>query len=93
MKSTVKHRLIHFNDLTVKLRSGKFGEYTYKSPRYGYKRAYKYNQLIYIYLTNNYPDKGQLDTHLFKSANRKEILDYLTEFRKSRKYLKAVGAI
>jgi len=91
VKTATKHRLIRFEDLIAKIRSGKFGECMYKSPYYGYKRGYKYNQLVYIYLADNYPDKGWLDTHLFESSTRREIINYLAEFKKSRRYLKAVS--
>ena len=81
--------IIKYKDLTIRLFKGKFGEYTYKSPMYGYKRAYKYNQALYIYLTGQ---PNWIDRILLKNANRKEILSRLDEFRdNSRKYKKARG--
>jgi len=90
---TSKQAVITLEDLTVKLIKGKYGEYMYKSPRYGYKRAHKYNQIIYIYLTVNYPYNGWIDTHCFKFAKRQTILDYLKEFKTTRKYLKAISGL
>jgi hypothetical protein len=39
-------RIISYRDLRAEVIRGKFGEYHYKSPRYGYKKAYKFNIMI-----------------------------------------------
>ncbi len=86
-----QHPTLVYEDLTVKIIRGKFGEYTYKSPLYGYKRAYKYNLIIYIYITGR---DGWLDTHLFKNATRKEIIEFLRGYKAtSRRYLKEIQKI
>ncbi len=39
---------IEYKTLTVNISKGKFGDYMYKSPRYGYKHAYHYDTSIQI---------------------------------------------
>ena len=86
MKTNKKPTTIKYQDLTAKLIKGKFGDYMYRSPYYGYKLAHKYNQIIYIYLDDH---NGWIDTHCFKNATRLEILDYLEKFKEtSRVYNK-----
>lgn len=79
-----KPTVMKYEDLTIRLSSGNFGEYTYLSPRWGYKRTYRYNQIIYIYFGDF--DDGFSVTHHFKSATRAQIIDWLKEFRQSREY-------
>jgi len=88
------YTLIEYEDLTGKLYKGGTGSYTYLSPRWGYKRAYKHNQTLYIYLTSQLNNGGWLDIAHFKNARRLEILDYLKEFKKtSRHYKKLTGSV
>ena len=39
---------LQYKTLTVNIVKGKFGEYRYKSPRYGYKHAYHHDTVIVI---------------------------------------------
>lgn len=81
-----KYTTIQYEDLTAKIVKGKFADYMYRSPRYGYKIAHRYNQMVYIYITTR---DGWIDTHCFKNANRLEIIDYLKKFKEtSRRYKK-----
>lgn len=43
-----KQQNLKYKTLTVNIVKGKFGEYRYKSPRYGYKQAYHHDTLIVI---------------------------------------------
>ncbi len=43
-----KQKNLQYKTLTINLCKGKFGEYRYKSPRYGYKRAYHHDLAIVI---------------------------------------------
>lgn len=89
MKRKTPYVLIEYEDLTGKLYKGNVGEYTYLSPRWGYKRAYRYNQTLYIYLTSQLSEGGWLEIKYFKNANRLEILDSLKKFKEtSRRYKK-----
>ena len=47
MKAT-KQKNLEYKGLTVNIVKGKFGEYRYKSPRYGYKHAYHHDTCIVI---------------------------------------------
>jgi len=74
-----KPAVIEYKDLIIKLwRHQKLGEYRYKSPRWGYKRAFKYNQYIRIYRKDN-PDLC-VHQHPFKDATQQEILRYVDEW-------------
>lgn len=42
-----------YNKLLARFDDTPCGAYQYKSPRYGYKTAYKYDGLLYIYRTGN----------------------------------------
>ena len=87
-----KPRLIEFEDLTAKVCTGKFGEYMYRSPYWGYKRAYRYNKVAFIYLTAQLQTGPWLDILHFKNANRREILEAIKNWKAtSRKYYKAIS--
>ena len=73
-----------FEDLTLRISKGKFGEYLYRSPRWGYKRAYHYNQIIYIYFGDF--DDGFQVSHCFKRATRARMIEWLKEFKLTREY-------
>lgn len=90
MHKVKKPMIVKHEDLLAKVYRGKYGEYRYKSPRFGYKRAWKYDRIAFIYIADK-PERGYIDNKLFKYANRQEIINYMAEFKKSRKYLKAIS--
>jgi len=69
-----KQKNLQYKTLTVNLVKGKFGEYRYKSPRYGYRQAYHYDLLIVV-LEN---DKIISRMHT-KRWKRKNIQSYLED--------------
>jgi len=86
-----KCRPMKYEDLTARIFKGRFGEYSYRSPLYGYKRAYHYSHQVYIYLTMQLQSGPYLDILYFKNANRLEILEAIKNWKAtSRKYKKAV---
>lgn len=86
------YTLIEYEDLTGRLYKGNSGQYTYLSPRWGYKRAYRHNQTLYIYLTSQLSEGGWIEIAHFKNANRLEILESLKNFKQtSRRYKKLTG--
>ena len=91
METKVKCTTIIYDNLLVRVFKGKYGEYKYRSPRYGYKWAYKYNQMAYIYLDGKFDD-GYFDVALFKHKSKARIVEWLKEYKEtSRKYKKAVS--
>jgi len=89
---TLKVTTINIEGITARIFTGKYCEYRYKSPRYGYKRAYKYNKIVYLYLTGNYENGlGYFDTLYFKNCNNKYIANYIENYKEtSRLYEKAI---
>jgi hypothetical protein len=78
MDKQTKPTTITDGELTAKVRKGKFGEYSYKSPKCGYKRAHKFDRIADIY-----HGEHKLKSKGFKGANKKEIKEYMGDWAKS----------
>lgn len=63
---------ITYKGLKVSLSRGKYSQYTYKSPFYGYKKAYRYNQITTVYYNDQIISKL-----MSKSLLHREIKSYL----------------
>lgn len=85
-----KPKVINNLDIMVRVYRGKFGEYRYRSPKYGYKRAHKYDKMVYIYI-GSFED-GYLEILYFKHRTIKWIEDYIanTYRTESRAYIRAM---
>lgn len=79
------YTIARFEDVQAKIYKKNMGDYRYLSPNFGYKKGYKFNQLLYIYIDNI---EGIITTHCMKNATRKQIIEYLKEFKQSRFYTK-----
>ena len=84
----VKPVVVQYKDLAARVVRGKWEWYTYLTPRWGYKRACKYDRVAYVYFVGKF-DSGYVDVRYFKHVTKKHILAYLAEFKNSRRYLKA----
>ncbi len=67
-------RNIQYKTLIVNIVKGKFGEYPYKSPRWGYKRAYHYDKIIVV--IENDRIIARIHTKYWK---RQDVLDYIEQ--------------
>lgn len=93
MKTTKKPATIVFEDLMLRIFTGKYCDYMYKSPRYGYKHAHKYDKVVYIYLDGHFDD-GHFETLYFKHMPNKRIIAKMPEFKQtSRHYKKVTGKL
>ncbi len=83
-----EYSTIRFENLTARLFKRNILRYTYKSPGNYTRQAYKFNQIIYIYIDGR---DSYIDTHSLKNATRKEIAEYLKTFKAtSRRYSKSL---
>ena len=73
--------------------TGKFCDYMYMSPRYGYKHAHKYDKVVYVYLNGHFDD-GYFETLYFKHLTNKAIIARLAGFKEiSGHYKKAINSL
>jgi hypothetical protein len=83
------NKKFQFNNLTVQVTSGKFGEYRYKSPRYGYKRAYRYDKIITIDVNDEqiirFPVKN------WRKSDLTQYLNAISEFINNRDFSNMVA--
>jgi hypothetical protein len=68
--------IIKYGNLIAKVHHRKFGEYRYRSPRYGTKLAYHYTMDIYVYEKGR-EDEGWVARWPTKGQRRSDILQYL----------------
>jgi len=80
-RETAHTRTVTLDDLTAKVRRGNFGPYTYTTPNYYTRRGYRYHAVVYVYLAGH-----EVDRHALARGTRREILDYLAQFKQSHKY-------
>ena len=93
MKTNGKSKTIIYEDLMLRIFTGKFCDYMYRSPRYGYKHAHKYDKVVYIYLNGHFDD-GYFETLYFKQMPNERIIARMAEFKKtSRQYKKAINTL
>lgn len=77
----------------LRIFTGKFCEYKYKSPMYGYKHAHKYDKVVYVYLDGHFDD-GYFETLYYKYMTNKAIITKMAEFKEtSRQYKKAINSL
>lgn len=76
-------KVLKFEDITGRVFKQNMSPYRYKSPVYHVGTAYRWNQLVYVYIDGV---EGMVDRKLFKNATNKAIIQYLSEFKSSRKY-------
>lgn len=87
MKKRPKNKVIIHQDIFAKVSRHKGGQYTYRSPFYGYKIGYRHNIYAYIYLMKSdnadINDAIYLEVKGFKYATLKDIKEYLVNYVES----------
>jgi len=90
MEQSPKPKTLVHQDLFARVYHKKYGEYRYRSPRYGYKKAFKYDRMVIIYLMKgDYADIQNailLETKGFKYTTLNDIKEYLVSYIQSPRY-------